>query len=234
MAEHLPFSSSSSNNEQLDETSSKLVSSIRTLVFESMITQILGNKTTSERVLCKAVACTNLEDSLEQLLLTGRVEDWNELKPTMNYLIYLCEHYRLATTRKQTIIKYISAAITYLIGNANASNEKLWGVIANTIADDCQADKDALGWIIRVLDAFVVYTSGFRSADQFEKNVLLKAICTGLHSILVELRSSPKDAFSSCPLQIADTAYLLCYFINIGNSHKTEQEQVSMIIVQIL
>lgn len=218
LADHLPLSS---EDQQLDESKSKLVSSIRTLIFESVISQILSNKTTPEKILRKAVACTNVE-SIEQLLPTGRLEDWKDINPTINYLIYLCESYSLSK-KKQNIIKYTSTAITYLIGNA--ADEKLWRVIADMITDDCQTDKDALGWIIRVLDAFVVYISTFNRADQFEEGLLLQAINTGLHTILVELRSSPESA-SNSQLQIVDTIYLLSYFIDIGSDHIIEQQQV--------
>lgn len=218
LADHLPLSS---EDQQLDESKSKLVSSIRTLIFESVISQILSNKTTPEKILRKAVACTNVE-SIEQLLPTGRLEDWKDINPKINYLIYLCESYSLSK-KKQNIIKYTSTAITYLIGNA--ADEKLWRVIADMITDDCQTDKDALGWIIRVLDAFVVYISTFNRADQFEEDLLLQAINTGLHTILVELRSSPESSLNS-QLQIVDTTYLLNYFIDIGSDYVIEQQQV--------
>ena len=218
LADHLPLSS---EDQQLDESKSKLVSSIRTLIFESVISQILSNKTTPEKILRKAVACTNVE-SIEQLLPTGRLEDWKDTNPTINYLIYLCESYSLSK-KKQNIIKYTSTAITYLIGNP--ADEKLWRVIADMITDDCQTDKDALGWIIRVLDAFVVYISTFNRADQFEEDLLLQAINTGLHTILVELRSSPESS-SNSQLQIVDTTYLLNYFIDIGSDYVIEQQQV--------
>lgn len=219
LVDHLPLSS---EDEQLDENISKLVFSIRTLIFESVISQILSNKTTPEKILRKAVACTNAE-GIEQLLPTGRLEDWKEINPTINYVIYLCESYSLSK-KKQNIIKYTSTAITYLIGNA--ADKKLWRIIADMITDDCQTDRDALGWIIRVLDAFVVYISTFNRADQFEEDLLIQAISIGLHTILVELRSSPENA-SNPQLQIVDTAYLLSYFIDIGSEHTIEQQQVN-------
>lgn len=199
------------------------MSSLYTLVFESVISQVLVDRSTAEKVLRQAVACTRTE-SLEQLLPTGRLEDWEHVSPTINYLVYLCESYHLSK-KKQNTIKYISTAMTHLIGQDASKDDNCWRVVADMIANDCHTDQDALGWIIRVLDAFVVYISSFHVAEQFDQDVLMKAIQTGLHAILMELRSSPESA-SGVPLQIADTAYLLDYFINIARGHKTEQEQV--------
>ncbi|GAN03098.1 hypothetical protein MAM1_0034c02549 [Mucor ambiguus] len=226
LEDHLP-----SSEEQLDETKSKLVSSLYTLIFESVISQMLGNKSTTEKVLRQAVACTRTE-SIEQLLPTGRLEDWNHINPTINYLIYLCESYHLSK-KKQSIIRYISTAMTHLIREYATEDAHCWEVVADMITDDCQTDQDALGWIIRVLDAFVVYISSFHVAEQFDQVVLMKAIHTGLYAILIKLRSSPESA-SDESLQIADTAYLLDYFIGIANNHKTEQEQIVKRIFKLL
>ncbi|KAF1807541.1 hypothetical protein FB192DRAFT_1356280 [Mucor lusitanicus] len=226
LADHLP-----SSDQQLDESKSKLVSSLYTLVFESVISQVLVDRSTAEKVLRQAVACTRTE-SLEQLLPTGRLEDWEHVSPTINYLVYLCESYHLSK-KKQNTIKYISTAMTHLIGQDASKDDNCWRVVADMIANDCHTDQDALGWIIRVLDAFVVYISSFHVAEQFDQDVLMKAIQTGLHAILMELRSSPESA-SGVPLQIADTAYLLDYFINIARGHKTEQEQIVKRIFKLL
>ncbi|KAK4517263.1 Transcription factor [Mucor velutinosus] len=226
LADHLP-----SSEEQLDESKSKLVSSLYTLIFESVISQILCNKSTTEKVLRQAVSCTRTE-SINQLLPTGRLEDWDHVSPTVNYLVYLCESYHLSK-KKQTTIKYISTAITHLIGNGATESENCWRVVADMIANNCRTDQDALGWIIRVLDAFVVYISSFHAAEQPDQDVLMKAIHTGFHAILIELRSSPENV-SDVPLQIADTAYLLGYFIGIASEHKTEQEQIVKRIFKLL
>ncbi|KAL9552159.1 hypothetical protein MBANPS3_003915 [Mucor bainieri] len=239
LADHLP----SWTEQQLeDEAKSKLVSSLYTLVFESLISQMLLDSTsTTEKVLRQAVACTRPE-SIEQLLPTARLDDWSHVSPVINYLIYLCESYHLSkkTKKQQSIIKYISTAVTYLIG-ASQGVEGCWRVVADMIADDCQTDQDALGWIIRVLDAFVVYISGFHTAEQFDQDVLMKAIYTGLHAILMELRSSSsssnpgeEEEALDVSLQIADTAYLLDYFIGIASGHQTEQEQIVKRIFKLL
>ncbi|KAI8645057.1 hypothetical protein BD408DRAFT_382648 [Parasitella parasitica] len=227
LADHLPPSTDSA---PLDESRSKLVSAIRTLVFESVITRLLGDKSTSEKVLRKAVACTHI-NSIEQLFpAAGRVEDWREIGLPMNYVVYLCETYNFSKN-KQSVIKYISTAITFLIGDSPPLS--CWRAIAEMVRDDCETDKDALGWIIRVLDAFVVSLSDNNAGRQFEEDMLMKAIDTGLRSILAELSCSP-DNLSTSQMQAADTAYLLTYFIDIGNNHNTEQEQITKRIFKLM
>ncbi|CEP18089.1 hypothetical protein [Parasitella parasitica] len=226
LADHLP---SSTDSEPLNESRSKLVFDIRTLIFESVISRLIGDKSTSEIVLRKAVACTHI-NSIEQLFPTGRLEDWSNINIPMNHVIYLCETYHLSKN-KQSIIKYISTAITFLIGDP--SSIPCWRVVADMITGDCHTDKDALVWTIRVLDAFVVFISDYNTADQFEEDMLIKAIDTGFRSILVELRSSLENP-SISQLQTADTAYLLNYFIDIGNNHKTEQEQITKRVFKLM
>ncbi|RCH81891.1 hypothetical protein CU098_008339, partial [Rhizopus stolonifer] len=167
-----------------------------------------------------------------------KLQDWSDIEADLVFgkTVSLCEFYRIKPDQKQVLIKYISTAITHLIGftgKACGESVSAWQTIAGTICDDCQSDKEALSWIIRVLDAFVVYVSGFNSPEQMNDMGLYDSIRIGLYAILVQLRCTPEET-SLDKIEIMDTAFLLNSFVSIGNDHKAEQEQIVKRVFKLL
>ena len=100
-----------------------------------------------------------------------------------------------------------------------------WSVISSCISSDCPDLKETLGWIIRVLDAFVVFASTCNTSDSSHDQDLYDGIYIGLCQILSDLSSSFSHP-SDNRLEAMETVYLLNAFILNANHHKTEQEQV--------
>lgn len=169
-----------------------------------------------EKVVRKLVECSVTDISV--LFPTGRLEDWNDTPDTMAFakITALCEFY--GSHKKQLLVKYMSAALVHIIGMSVYDDDTLqiWDVITETMRDD----NDHYTWMIRVLDAYVVYIG---SMEHTEEDNVSSSIEHGLYTILAAWKvGSPIEC---CPrTQSTELAYSLGVFVS--TEHKAEQEQV--------
>ncbi|KAI7891869.1 uncharacterized protein EV154DRAFT_419668 [Mucor mucedo] len=206
-----------------NENKENFVSNIREIIMQSMTLYTFEHSDKQslrqsgyEKVVRKLVECSVTDISI--LFPTGRLDDWKDTPSTMAFAktTALCEFYR--SHKKQPLVKYMSAALVHLIGMSVSEDDTLqiWDVMAETMRDD----KDEYTWMIRVLDAYVVYIG---SMDDAEEDNVSSSIEHGLYTILAAWRiGSPIEC---CPkTQAAETAYSLGTFVS--TEHTAEQEQV--------
>lgn len=210
MEKHLPATT-------VDESKSKFVSSIRDIILQNMTLYMFETEDVLnpwyEKVVRKAVVCS-VTDVSQRLPVK-----WDDVSNPVGRIIALVQFYQSHLSQKQTIVKRLSAALVYLIGmNSSPEVLHLWDVMAETIAQD----KDDLGWIIRVLDAYVVYMGELKSDD----GIISSSIMNGLASIL--------GALGACSSTTCDTtkrldlAYALSSLVIRAEQQKNEQEQVGV------
>jgi hypothetical protein len=170
-----------------------------------------------EKVVRKLVECSVTDISL--IFPTGRLEDWKDTPDTMAFakITALCEFYRLH--KKQLLVKYMSSALVHLIGMSvyEDGTLQIWDVMAETMRDD----GDYFAWMIRVLDAYVVFIGAMANAE--EEEIVGSSIEHGLYDILAAWKIG--SAIECCPrTQSIETAYSLGAFVS--TEYKAEQEQV--------
>lgn len=215
-----------------DENKAKLVSSIRQFFYHFVMLKFLENDQDQYNFSVADAAKCSITD-LGQLFPTTRLNQWNQFstQATLRRITLLCALFKQTSfNKRQAIIKYISTAMAYLIGCQESEQMiDVWDDIAVAIGEDVSGDnKKAMAWIIRILDAFVVYAGAFDSTSAFKDQVIVQGICYGLHEVLSLMQSSPFElSASSEDIQLTDTAYRLDYYMNLHDDIKTEKEQVS-------
>ena len=164
-----------------NDITTPFIVSIRQLILKHMTQYALEHTDVMNpgynQVVRKAVACSVTE--------IGQISPghWDHVSSPEGHMIALIEYYQLV--KKQEIVKHLSAALVHLIGmDATTPQVKhLWDCMAEMIKRDT---KDRSGWMIRVLDAYVVYI-GALSSDNGTINV---SLAYGLSCILSALEIS--------------------------------------------
>ncbi|KAI8375120.1 hypothetical protein BD560DRAFT_422676 [Blakeslea trispora] len=210
---HLPY--------KPEEDKVQLVQSIRQSIFQSITLPLLSNNKQTEDLLRDAIDCSITQ--IDQLIQTS--QDWNEMSLDMVYprLVSLCELYHQQPDQKPLLMKHLSTAITMLIRRSGEMKDiwPYWTVISSCLSEDCSNLKERLSWILRVLDAFVVYASLDSANDQD----LYHSLSLGLYQILNGL------SLTFCQpgnprMQFMETVYLLNTFILDAHPYPTEREQI--------
>lgn len=209
---HLPVTT-------VDESKTKIVSNIREIILQSMTLHTFESADVLnpwyEKVVRGAVVCSVTD--ISQVVPAK----WDNVSNPVGRMIALVQFYQSHPSQKQAIVKRISTALVHLIGmNSQYSPDvlRLWGIMAEAIAQD----NDDLGWIIRVLDTYVVSVGELDGDD----GVISSSIMNGLSSILGALGAcSSIDCDTTKRL---DLAYALSSLVIGAELQKNEQEQVLM------
>lgn len=202
---------------KVDESKVKFVSSIRDILMQHITLYMFEHvdilNSGYEGVVRKATAC-----SVTDISQISPV-NWDTVAPE-GRIISLVEFYRLHSSEKQTIVKHLSAAIVHLIGmdSTRAEIMSCWNVIAEAIAHD----NDDFGWLIRVLDAYVVFIG---AATRVDHGKISSSIEHSLAAILTALNLSSSVQMSD-ETQNLDTAYSIGTLVLEADRQKNEQEQV--------
>lgn len=141
-------------------------------------------------------------------------------------IVAICELYRLTPkTKRHPLVKWIAMSMAYLVGlRSSPLRYASWEIIAATIEQDVANEQEMLMWIVRVLDAFIVYGNGHHQTCAID---ILVGIADGLRCILGCLFGHVMcPAVTDDGIKMADTIYSMMHTIEIGNKHVPEQEQV--------
>ncbi|GAA5812128.1 hypothetical protein MFLAVUS_005578 [Mucor flavus] len=215
--EHLPA--------VVDENKVKFVASIRDVIMQSMVMYTFTHADKDdlrhsgyEKVVRQLVACSVTD--IAELFPTGRSEDWKDVVDTDVFakMTALCEFYRLH--KNKTPVKYMSSGLVHLIGMNPYQDTTLyvWDMMAETM----RVDKEELAWMLRVLDAFVVYVGSMPETEDAIDN-LGGSLETGLSSILDAWKMGSPIACCD-KTKALETTFALGNFVN--TDHKIEQEQI--------
>lgn len=232
LADHLP-----SSTDTVDENKAKFVSSIRSTIMQSMTLYTFDHVTSFaddmrhesnyEMVVRKSVECSVTD--ISELFRTGRLEDWLDVSDQTVFarVAALSEFYRLHFSKKQLLTKYVSATMVQLIKKNYPDKyaKEIWRVIGDLIQQDCRSDKDELAWMIRLLDAYVVYIGALPEMGDVEVDDLSTAMKVSLSTILEALQAC--TTVESCNgIKQYEIGYALGNFVTVDSGYKVEQEQV--------
>jgi hypothetical protein len=236
LAEHLP-----SSTDTVDENKAKCILAIRGIVMQTMtlhsfnhgVDKDMFQGSTYEKVICKSVECSVTD--IGELFPTGRLEDWKTVPDTVVFakIVALCEFYRLHSSKKQLLTKYVNTAMVHLISMSNHDDDAIerWRVIGDLIQEDCQSDKDELAWMIRLLDAYVVYIGAVPELTDVVLEDIGIAMQVGVATILETLQVSA-NVESSRNIKKIESSYALGNFVTVESNLKVEQEQVRKIFCE--
>ncbi|KAI7899540.1 uncharacterized protein BX663DRAFT_554946 [Cokeromyces recurvatus] len=196
-----------------DESKKAFIESLQQVVYET-ITKSLFASENKQVILCKAIQCT-----VNQTMASIDDKDISLL----NRIVGLCECYRLLQQQSSTtVMKHIVSAMIDLISSSSIHADFTgWKVIAELIHEE--PPTGILNWILRCLDAFVVYLTSSSKRKSIKESLEI-----GLHTILSNTILVDQD------IRFADTIYLLHYYVYHTSNTKAEQEQIIKRIFKLL
>ncbi|CEG67181.1 hypothetical protein RMATCC62417_03647 [Rhizopus microsporus] len=221
LSNHLPI-----QGPDLDETKMKLVTDIRkTILHQLTLPWTRQAEPEMTTLLRHCVACSL--DSPDQLQSKESFFEQTD-QEGFGAIVAICELYRLTPkTKRHPLVKWIAMSMAYLVGLRNSPlRYASWEIIAATIEQDVTNEQEMLAWVVRVLDAFIVYGNGHHQTCAID---ILAGIADGLRCILGCLFGQVMcPAVTDDGIKMADTIYSMMHTIEIGNKHASEQEQIAL------
>ncbi|CAO3663134.1 unnamed protein product [Rhizopus stolonifer] len=217
-----------------EESKAKLGADIKNVILQEVTISFAARvELSTEPIFRQCVACSLT--SPIQLSQDGSEKNYfNQtlsVNDTLGKIVAISELYLLASkgAQRQSLIKWITAATVYLIGQPSTSIlDECWGVIAKTIQRDASNEQEMLAWIMRVLDAFIVYGNISEMSVDCVRNSMANGLFPILTCLLEQQLPRPVLETTDKEIQIADVVYKMSHMIDIGNNYTAEQEQIAL------
>lgn len=210
---------------RLDEDKQKLVGSIRGQIYDGIVLPMLNGEFDAY----DGAYEYGISD-VQQLFPTGKLSDWQSIPAELvgNRVLALCKLLeKRENNQKQNLMRYMSLAMTYLIGLPIEESRDAWFTIADEICFETRAQDEQLGWVIRLLDAFVVYLSGLNGPEDYNDEKFAPSLYIIFNNMLRYLVYSP-ESYPYSDIQQANTIYLMGVIVcDVGDYSTSQQEQVS-------
>ncbi|KAI8885252.1 hypothetical protein K501DRAFT_180514, partial [Backusella circina FSU 941] len=198
---------------ELDETKTKIVAAIRTVVLRNYIPTLFERDRKDVELIQNAVECGIVD--VEQLFESESMETWF-VDHLFVKTVMLSQIHRLK--RANQPVKWMIDVITRLVAQREKADE-CWPIVAKVIGEDATVTSDKLSWVIRVLDAFIVVGTTYKEAAA----TIEYSIGTGLYLILSVLWWQVIPSAGE-GVERAGSGYMLSHVVDIAKGTTMQQQ----------